>query len=61
MIDTEIISVQILIECINKPQNSRYLFLKSHYPKLVNYIERSRFNRLVTSLYTEMKIANIKL
>ena len=55
MTDAEIISIQLLIECINKPQNSGYLFLKSNHPTLVNYVERSRFNRLVTSLYTVIK------
>lgn len=56
MTDAEIISIQLLIECLNKTQNSGYLFLKSNYPTLVNYIERSRFNRLVTALYTVIKI-----
>lgn len=56
MTDAEIISIQLLIECLNKTQNSGYLFLKSNHPTLVNYIERSRFNRLVTSLYTIIKI-----
>lgn len=55
MKDAEIISIQLLIECINKSQNSGYLFLKSNHPTLVNYVERSRFNRLVTSLYTVIK------
>lgn len=55
MTDAEIISIQLLIECISKPQNSGYLFLKSNYPNLVNYVERSRFNRLTTSLYTVIK------
>ncbi len=55
MSDVEIISIQLLIECLNKTQNSGYLYLKANYPSLVNYVERSRFNRLVTSLFTVIK------
>ncbi len=55
MSDAEIISIQLLIECLNKTQNSGYLYLKANYPSLVNYVERSRFNRLVTSLFTVIK------
>lgn len=52
MSDAEIISIQLLIECLGKTQNSGYLYLKANYPNLVNYVERSRFNRLVSSLFT---------
>ena len=55
MSDAEIISIQLLIECIGKTQNAGYLFLQANYPKLVNYVERSRFNRLVSSLFTIIK------
>ena len=55
MTDVEIISIQLLIECINKSQNSGYLYLKANYPNLVNYIERSRFNRLIRALFTVIK------
>ena len=55
MTDVEIISIQLLIECINKSQNSGYLYLKANYPNLVNYIERSRFNRLIRALFIVIK------
>lgn len=55
MTDPQIISIQLLIECINKTQNAGYLYLKANYPNLVNYVERSRFNRLVSSLFTVIK------
>lgn len=55
MNDCEIISVQILIECIKKSQSAGYNFLKSNFPNLVNYIERSRFNRKVRNLMTVIK------
>lgn len=55
MTDVEIIFIQLLIECINKSQNSGYLYLKANHPNLVNYIERSRFNRLIRALFTVIK------
>ena len=55
MTDAEIISIQLLIECIGKTQNSGYSYLRANYPNLVNYVERSRFNRLVTALFTVIK------
>lgn len=55
MTDPQIISIQLLIECIGKTQNAGYLYLKANYPNLVNYVERSRFNRLVSSLFTVIK------
>lgn len=55
MTDSQIISIQLLIECIRKTQNAGYLYLKANYPNLVNYVERSRFNRLVSSLFTVIK------
>lgn len=56
MTNAQIISIQLLIECIGKTQNAGYLYLKANYPNLVNYVERSRFNRLVSSLFTIIKI-----
>ncbi len=55
MSDAEIITIQLLIECLEKTQNSGYLYLKKNHPNLVNYVERSRFNRLVSSLLTVIK------
>ena len=55
MSDTEIISIQLLIECLGKSQNAGYAFLQSNYPDLVNYVERSRFNRLVRALFTVIR------
>ncbi len=62
MTDAEIISIQLLIECLGKTQNSGYLYLKSNHSNLVNYVERSRFNRLVSSLFTVIRVIrkNIK-
>ncbi len=56
MTDAEIISIQLLIECLGKTQKSGYLYLKSNYSNLANYVERSRFNRLVSSLFTVIKV-----
>lgn len=55
MSDSEIIAIQILIECLGMTQNKGYRFLQKNYPNLANYVERSRFNRLVTALYTVIK------
>ena len=49
MNDSELISIQLLIECIGKTQNAGYLYIKANHPNLVNYVERSRFNRLISS------------
>jgi len=61
MSDEEIISIQLLIECLDKTQNSGYLYLQANYPNLVNYVERSRFNRLITSLFTVIKAIRKKM
>lgn len=55
MSDAEIISIQLLIETLGKSQNAGYHYLKSNFPSLVNYVERSRFNRLVSSLFTVIR------
>lgn len=55
MTDAEIISIQLLIESIGKTQNSGYAYLKANYPNLVNYVERSRFNRTVSALFTVIR------
>ena len=55
MTDPEIITVYFLIQCIGKSINKGYNFLKIHFPNLVNYIERSRFNRLVNNLMTVIR------
>jgi len=56
MSDVEIISIQLLIECIGMTQNSGYRFLQANYPSLVDYVERSRFNRLVNALFMVIKV-----
>ena len=56
MKDTEIISMQLLIECLGKTQNAGYLYLCANHPNLAIYVARSRFNRLVTLLFTTIKI-----
>lgn len=61
MSDVEIISIQLVIECLGKPQNSGYLYLQANHPDLVNYVERSRFNRLVSSLFTVIKKIRINM
>ena len=55
MSDPEIISIYLLIECKGKSINSGYSVLKADFPNLVNYVERSRFNRLVNSLMTVIR------
>ena len=55
MTDPEIISIYLLIECKGKSINSGYSILKSDFPNLVNYVERSRFNRLINSLMTVIR------
>ena len=55
MTDSEIITVKILIECLKMSENKGYHFLKSNFPNLVNYIDRTRFNRTINSLLTVVK------
>ena len=55
MTDPEIISIYLLIECKGKSINSGYSILKSDFPNLVKYLERSRFNRLVNSLMSVIR------
>lgn len=55
MTDSEIITIYLLIQCLGKSINKGYNFLKKNFPDLVNYIERSRFNRLVNSLMTVIR------
>lgn len=55
MTDPEIITVQLLIEYLGKTQNDGYKFFLDNYPNLVNYVERSRFNRLVSNLFFVIK------
>lgn len=55
MSDPEIISIYLLIECKGKSINSGYSLLKADFPNLVNYVERSRFNRLVNSLMSVIR------
>ena len=55
MTDPEIISIYLLIECKGKSINSGYSILKYDFPDLVDYVERSRFNRLVNSLMTVIR------
>ena len=55
MSDPEIIFIYLLIECKGKSINSGYSVLKADFPELVNYVERSRFNRLVNSLMSVIR------
>lgn len=55
MTDPEIITIQLLIEYLGKSQNDGYKFLLANNPNLVNYVERSRFNRLVSNLFFVIK------
>lgn len=55
MTDSEIISIKILIECLKMSENKGYHFLKSNFPNLVNYVDRTRFNRTINSLLTVIK------
>ena len=55
MTDAEIITIYLLIQCLGKSINKGYNFLKENFPVLVNYMERSRFNRLVNSLMTVIR------
>lgn len=55
MTDAEIITIYLLIQSLGFSINKGYQFLKKNFPNLVNYIERSRFNRLVNSLMTVIR------
>lgn len=55
MSDAEIITIYLIVQCLNYSLNKGYNFLKQTYPNLVNYVERSRFNRLVNSLMTVIR------
>lgn len=43
MTDSQIISIQLPIECIEEMQNVGYLYLKANYPNLVNYNETIKY------------------
>ena len=53
--DVEIISIYLLIQCLRMSINKGYYFFKNNFPTLVEYIERSRFNRLINSLMTVIR------
>jgi len=55
MTDPELISIYLLIECKGKTINAGYSALKADFPDLVNWVERSRFNRLVNALMTVIR------
>lgn len=55
MTDVEIISIYLIIQCLGFSINKGYQFLRKNFPNLVNYTDRSRFNRLVNSLMTVIK------
>ena len=55
MRDEEIITIYVLIQCLGHSINKGYNFLKSNFTTLVNYVERSRFNRLVNALMTVIR------
>lgn len=55
MSDAEIITIYLVIQCLGKNINKGYNFFKNNFPDLVDYIERSRFNRLVNSLMTVIR------
>ncbi len=55
MIDCEIITIKILIECLKMSENKGYHFLKNNFPNLVNYVDRTRFNRTINHLMTVVK------
>lgn len=55
MKDTEIIFIQLLIERLRKTQNAVDLYLCANCLNIANYVEHSRFNRLVASLFTIIK------
>ena len=56
MTDPEIITIYLLIECKGKSINAGYSQLKNDFPELVDYVERSRFNRLANSLMTVIRV-----
>ena len=55
MSDPEIITIYLLIQCMAFSITKGYKFLKRNFPSLVQYIERSRFNRLVNALMTVIR------
>ena len=55
MSDPEIITIYLLIQCLGDSINKGYQFLMANFPTLVNYVERSRFNRLVNALMTVIR------
>lgn len=55
MSDSEIITIYLLIQCLGFSINKGYQFFKENFSNLVNYIERSRFNRLVNSLMSVIR------
>ena len=60
MSDAEIISIALLTECLHMTQNAGYNFLKKNYPKLVNYCDRTRFNRTLNNLVLVIQLIRRK-
>ena len=55
MKDEEIIALYLTIRCSGNSLKKGYAYMKSNFPNLVNYVERSRFNRLINSLMTVIR------
>jgi len=55
MNDVEIITIYLIIQCLGFSINKGYPFLIQNFPSLVNYVERSRFNRTINSLMTVIR------
>lgn len=55
MSDVEIITIYLIIQCLRLSINKGYSFLKKNFHSLVNYVERSRFNRIVNALMTVIR------
>ena len=59
MTDIETICIFLLIRCLGLSESAGYSFLKKNFPGLVNYPDRSRFNRTIRNL--TMLIRHLRL
>lgn len=59
--DAQLISLQILIESQKKTQNGGYKYFKANHPNLMDYPDRSRFNRTLRNLHSVIQAMRFEL
>lgn len=59
--DSQLISLQLLIDCLRKTQNAGYSYLKKNFSNLIDYPDRSRFNRTLRNLHSVIQAMRFRL